>query len=181
MKQLNFSIFPELQTERLKLRKLSIDDADEIHELRSNIEVAALTGRKPAVNMEESIAFIKKIDDLVSQNESIYWAISYKDNPAMIGTICLYNFDLQNESIEVGYELLPQFHNKGLMSEALVCILHYGFKEIEVKTVNAFPSDDNPASIKLLEKTGFKPVDETYYHTHENVPGMLTYIIDTPS
>lgn len=179
MQKPNFQIFPELQTDRLNLRRLSLNDANEMHQLRSNIEVAALTGRKPAESLEESIAFINKIDNLVNENESIYWVITYKDKPTMLGAICLYNFDLPNETIEVGYELLPQFQHKGLMSKALKCILNYGFDTLEVKTITAFPSDDNPPSIKVLEKTGFKLVDQDYYNTHENVPGMLTYIIDS--
>ena len=180
MKQPDFSIFPVLESERLTLRKLLPDDADEIFQLRSDIKIAALTGRVPSASLDDAISFIHKIEKFVDENQSIYWAISFKDAPSLIGTICLWNFDLQNETVEIGYELLPQFQNKGIMAEAIVHILDYGFKTMEVKTITAFPSDDNPRSVKLLEKIGFKLASDSYQNTHENVPGILTFMLSSP-
>jgi ribosomal-protein-alanine N-acetyltransferase len=44
-----------------------------------------------------------------------------------------------------------------------------------VDTITAFPSDENPSSVKLLEKLGFCPAQDHFENTHTNVPGMLTY------
>jgi len=180
MRQPDFSIFPVVETERLKLRKLLLDDAAEIYQLRSDLKIAALTGRTPATSLNDAISFIHKIEKFVDENQSIYWAISFKDAPSLIGTICLWNFDLQNETVEIGYELLPQFQNKGIMAEAIVHILNYGFKTIKVKMITACPSDDNPRSVKLLEKVGFKLASDSYQNTHENVPGLLTFTLSNP-
>lgn len=57
MLQPDFSNFPLLETNRLILRRLSLDDAEEIYHLRSNAEVAALTGKAPFVGVGEAIAY----------------------------------------------------------------------------------------------------------------------------
>ncbi|WP_316812546.1 GNAT family N-acetyltransferase [Pedobacter heparinus] len=175
MNQPDYSTFPTLTTQRLLLRRLSLADTPVIYELRSDPEVAVLTGKKPFTSLDEATAYINKIDNLINNNESIFWAIAYKDSPTMLGGICLWNFDISNETVEIGYELLPQFQSKGIMAEAIACILQYGFDTMGAKTIVAFPSADNPASVKLLEKTGFTLMPRDFKHTHADVPGMLTY------
>lgn len=176
MNQPYFSEFPTLTTHRLLLRKLSLDDAPAIYQLRSDIEVADLTGKKPFTSLDEATSYINKIEGLINHNECIFWAISYKDTTSLAGAICLWNFDIPNETVEIGYELLPQFQNKGIMAEAINRVIAYGFDMMGVKTIVAFPSGNNPGSVKLLEKAGFKLMPGDFQHTHTDVPGMLTYI-----
>lgn len=177
MKQPDFSTFPVLETDRLVLRRLSLEDAPVIYQLRSDVEVAALTGKAPFLHINEAVAYINKIDNLINNDESIYWVASYKGDNAMIGAACLWNFDIQNETVELGYELLPEFQGKGIMVEIITCILRYAFEVMGIKTIVACPSSDNPPSVKLLEKMGFEIVQSDYQNTHVGVPGMLTYIL----
>nr|WP_315417986.1 GNAT family N-acetyltransferase [uncultured Pedobacter sp.] len=176
MKQLDFSTFPVLETDRLILRRLSLEDAPEIYQLRSDVEVAVLTGKAPFLNINEAIAYINKIDNLINKNESIYWVASYKANTTMIGAACLWNFDIQNDTVELGYELLPEFQGRGIMAEIITRVLQYAFEVMVIKTIVAFPSSDNPPSVKLLEKFGFELAPDHLKNTHVNVPGVLTYI-----
>lgn len=177
MKQLDFSTFPVLETSRLILRRLLLQDAPEIYQLRSDVKVAALTGKAPFLHIDEAIAYINKIDNLINKDESIYWVASYKDHTAMIGAACLWNFDTQNGTVEMGYELLPEFQGKGIMVEIITRILQYAFEVMGIKTIVACPSIDNPPSVKLLEKMGFEIAQSGYQNTHTDVPGMLTYIL----
>lgn len=163
------------------LRKLWLNDAPVIYQLRSDIEVAGLTGKKPFTSLDEATTYLKKIENLINNNECIFWGVSYKDSSALIGAICLWNFDIPAETVEIGYELLPEFQNKGIMAEVVACIVEYGFDTMGVKTIVAFPSGENPASVKLLEKAGFKLAPGNYNHTHADVEAMLTYIISIPA
>jgi [ribosomal protein S5]-alanine N-acetyltransferase len=176
MKQLDFSTFPVLETDRLVLRRLSLEDAPVIYQLRSDVEVAALTGKTPFVHINEAVAYINKIDSLINNDESIYWVASYKGDNAMIGAVCLWNFDIQNETVELGYELLPEFQGKGIMVEIITRVLPYAFEVMGVKTIVAFPSSDNPPSVKLLEKLGFELAPGHFKNTHVDFPGLLTFI-----
>jgi len=103
MEQLDFSNFPVLETDRLILRRLSLEDAPVIYQLRSDVEVAALTGKAPFIHIDEAIAYINKIDHLINNDESIYWVVSYKGDKVMIGAACLWNFDNKNGTVELGY------------------------------------------------------------------------------
>lgn len=178
MKAPDFSKFPALETERLVLRKLALSDAPEIYRLRSDLEVAVLTGIVPALSIDDAIAHINKIEKLTFKNVSMYWAISYKGDPALIGTICLWNFDIPNETVEIGYELLPEFRGKGIAAEAIKNVTSFGFGKIGAKSITAFPSVDNAASVRLLEKLGFKPADNDYQNEHTNVAGLLTLVLN---
>ncbi|MBT2623477.1 MULTISPECIES: GNAT family N-acetyltransferase [Chryseobacterium] len=173
----NFSIFPALETERLNLRRLSLEDAQAIYELRSDHEVAKLTGREPANSISDATAYIQKIENLFNENSCIFWAISYKDQSALIGALCFWNFDLSNKSVEIGYELLPEFQKMGIMGEGLRAIINFGFENMGAETITAFPSAHNPSSVNILEKLNFKMVHDTFQHTHENIEGMLTYVL----
>ena len=54
---LNFNPFPELKMERLQLRKMTLDDADEIFFLRSDPGVMRYIDRIPAKNVEDAIDY----------------------------------------------------------------------------------------------------------------------------
>ncbi len=145
-----------------------MNDAEEIYQLRSNAEVAALTGKAPFEDVGEAIAYIDKIDNLINKNECIFWAVSRREEPALIGAICLWNFDIPNGTVEIGYELLKGFQGKGIMGEVIVQILKYAFDVMGVETM------------RLLEKLGFGRAPGHFKNTHINVPGMLTYISSRP-
>lgn len=55
----------------------------------------------------------------------------------------------------MGYELLPQFHHLGIMSEAVGFIINHGFKVLNLERIEAFTSRNNQNSIKLLSKFNF--------------------------
>jgi len=60
MKQLDFSTFPVLETDRLVLRRLSLEDAPVIYQLCSDVDVAALTGKAPFLHINEAIQTLIK-------------------------------------------------------------------------------------------------------------------------
>lgn len=151
----DFSPFPIFQTERIILRKLSLDDVEEILFLRSDEAVNKYLDRPKAHDIDEAIAFINKVNVGVANDNWLYWAICFIDNPKLIGTICIWNLnDLENKA-EVGYELHPDFHGKGIASEALSKIIEFGFDVVQLNKIEAYTHKENMASMKLLEKFGF--------------------------
>ncbi|ATP58694.1 GNAT family N-acetyltransferase [Pedobacter ginsengisoli] len=181
MKNPDFSTFPIIKTPRLILRELSAQDALPIHALRSDPKIATLTGRVPSTGIEDAMAHIYKIRKLIESNASAYWAISLPDNPSLIGTICLWNLDIENEVAEIGYELLTEFQGKGFMREAVNAVTKYAFEEMEVKTITAFPAANNIPSVKVLKMTGFKRDSKSYQNVHEDsVDDVITFSLSVP-
>jgi [ribosomal protein S5]-alanine N-acetyltransferase len=159
MQPLNLTPFPELITGRLMLKQLELSDDTAIFTLRSDEKVNQFLYREKAKTIKDAQDFILKINKSIANNESIYWAIKLKENNELIGTICFWNIELKESIVEIGYELLVDYQGKGLMQEALLAAINYGFK-IGFKTINACPSAANLPSIKLLERNNFKLIGE---------------------
>ncbi len=156
MSKLNFTPFPILTTERLILRCLEVSDDQQLFKLRSNKRVNKYVVRTIQKNIKEIRAFISKINNGINNNEWIYWVITLKESPKLIGTICLWNFSEEKSVAELGYELDPAFQRKGIMSEALKKIIEFGFQEIELDAIEAYTHKNNNNSTKLLQKYNFK-------------------------
>jgi ribosomal-protein-alanine N-acetyltransferase len=152
---INLSPFPKLTTERLVLRKLSDKDSDEIFFLRSNDQVNTYIDRDKAEIIQDAKDFIKKIENTLQNKTGVYWAITLNTNDRLIGSICYYNFDLENNIAEIGYELNPSYHGRGIMLETIKKVIDYGFDVMQLNAITALPRIDNESSIKLLKRTGF--------------------------
>jgi len=152
----NFTPFPKIVTDRLILRQTTRDDCPEILFLRSNKQVNQFIKRQTPKNLEDAEAFLDKISKGIENNEIIYWGISLKYKTRLIGSICLWNFAAETKKAEVGYDLNPEFQNLGFMSEALKAVSDYGFKSLQLNTIEAFTHFENKNSIKLLEKNNFE-------------------------
>jgi len=149
-----FTPFPILKTDRLILRQLVNTDDNEIFALRSDDNVNRYLDRQPSKSIEDAKSFIQTITENVKKNNSIYWAISL--NGKLIGTICLFEFADDNIKAEIGYELLPGCHGKGLMQEAVSKVLEFGFQHIGLNSIEAYTHSENQNSTRLLEKLNFK-------------------------
>ncbi|WP_088042851.1 GNAT family N-acetyltransferase [Bacillus sp. EAC] len=156
MKDYIFSPFPKLLTDRLVLRQMNSDDIHEIFALRSDKLVSELINRPIAKDVKEALDYIQMINEGISRNDWVLWAITLHDSNQLIGTICLWNFSTELEKGEVGYELSPTFQGKGIMQEALSAVLNYGFENLKLLAIEGIVSSNNLNSIRILEKNYFK-------------------------
>ncbi len=155
---MDFQPFPEIKSTRLFLRKIQASDSKAILYLRSDKTINKFIERpenRKTKNISDAIKFINQLDDYSTQEIAITWGITLKNNPEVIGTICLWNFSKNNKTAEVGYNLNPTYQKKGIMSEALKMIIDYGFKELKLHKIEAFTHTENERSKKLLENNGF--------------------------
>jgi ribosomal-protein-alanine N-acetyltransferase len=148
--------FQTLSSNRLILRKLALDDAREIFNLRSSEQVNQYLDRTPATNEHDAVEFINKIIGLTDRNEGFYWAICLKENPRLVGTICLFDFTPEMDIAEIGFELHPFYQHRGIMHEALSTVVTFSLQTLKLKCITAFPVAENMGSIKLLERNGFR-------------------------
>lgn len=144
-----------IATDRLLLRPITEYDSQNIFEIRSNIEINRFVKRNSPKNSFEALDFILNIKKKEANKEILFFGISEKENPKLIGTVCLWKFSEDRKKAELGYELLPQFHGKGIMSEAVSAILAFGFNDLKLNQIDAFTNGENVNSQKLLKKKGF--------------------------
>jgi len=150
-----FEAFPVLETSRLHLRSLEKKNAEQVLFLRSDKEVNEYIKRQTPSNIDDALAFIDKIERAYKNKESVSWIITLKDDSLMIGSICLWNFSSDRKTAEVGYDLNPLHQNKGIMTEAIQTILHFGFERLSLDTIKAYTHYANESSKRLLVKNGF--------------------------
>ena len=155
MSNINFTAFPNLTTERLTLRQLSINDQQDIFALRSDPEINKYLDRQPSKTIEDAIDFINTITDNIKNNNSIYWVITLTKTKTFVGTFCLFNFSNEKNSCEIGYELMTKFQGQGIMKEAMELVIDYVFQTLKFQNIVAFTHHNNQSSTKLLTKFNF--------------------------
>lgn len=158
MLELNFEPFPVLTTERLILRRISMEDAEELFMLRTNKEVMKYIGRPIPKAVEDVHELINNMND---NTVRIQWAIALKEKNKFIGTIGYHRIEKENYRAEVGYMIQYDYWNSGITSEALTRVLDFGFNEMNLHSIEANINPANDISRKVLKKFGF--IKEGYF------------------
>ena len=171
MLEFNFTPFPNLETHRLNLRRLTSTDVNEVLALRSNPEIMKFIPRPLITTQEEALEFIITMDTTIDSNTVINWAITTKENDKVIGMIGYYRMKPENYRAEVGYLLATEHHGKGIISEALQRVVQFGFEEMGLNSIEAVIDPENIASEKVLLKTNFEK--EAYFKEHQFFDGIF--------
>lgn len=171
MLEINFTPFRNLETERLLLRRVVIEDVNEIFALRSDQKVMKYIPRPLVKTTEDALAHIALIDEKIDSNEGINWAITVKDNPKLIGIIGHYRIKSEHFRAEIGYMLLPEYQGKGIISEAIKEVVKYGFEVMKLHSIEAVIDPQNFASERVLQKNGF--VKEAHLKENEYFEGRF--------
>lgn len=145
----------KLQTKRLSLKEINESHVEDILKIRSNEIINRFVQRNSPKNNYDALQFILTIKERTKNNKTYYWGISLKDQPRLIGTICLWNFSEDRKVAEVGYELLPEYHRRGMMSEALAAVLDFALHKLHLNEIVAMTHQDNESSKPLLLKHHF--------------------------
>jgi len=166
--------FPNLNTPRLHLRSLSLEDEAALFAMRTDPKINAYLDRPTARNQQEVRVFIKHILSGLERKKWLYWALTERPSTSLIGTICLWNFSKALRRAELGFELMPTFQKKGLMTEAVEAVLQYGFEQLELDCVQAVTHAQNQSSLALLERFRF---EYRGFSTDEQGQQDLQYVV----
>ena len=141
----------QIQTLRLTLGEIRDCDFDAMMSVLKN-DVVAATYRIPDLDTREAELELFEYLRNISQREDRYLFGIFLDGK-LIGLI--NDCEINDECIEMGYALHPDYHNQGYTTEAFAAVikslLSKGFTEI---IAGAF--EDNIASIRVMEKCGMK-------------------------
>ena len=95
----------------------------------------------------------------------------------IIGRGNIKNISVQNKSATVGYRVASRFTGKGVATYCLTCLIENAATELGVTNLEAKVLDNNPASIAVLSKFHFEPVEyiEDFIVLNEQVFGCTIY------
>jgi len=162
-----------LETNRLSLRRLSIDDADFILKLLNEPSFIHNIGDRGVRTIEEARAYI--LNGPVASYEKYgfgLWLVEAKHSGARVGICGLLKREVL-EDIDIGYALVPEFWSRGYALESASAVLSYAREELRLKRVVAVVNPDNQSSIRLLEKIGFE--FESMVRLSEDAPEIKLY------
>ena len=143
-----------ITTERLKVRPLTRADAQEFFSYRSLPEVGLFQSWQPA-KMNEVQAFLAKNESASLDTLDAWYqlAICLPDGQ-LIGDIGLHT--LEHRQLEIGYTLSPMFQGMGYAAEAVRAVVREAFTVWNKHRITASVDPENHASIRLLERLGFR-------------------------
>ena len=145
-----------LETPRLELRRFSAEDAAFILELLNDPSFLRYIGDKGVRNTADACEYIRSGPEASYERFGFgLYLVALKESGEKIGMCGLLKRETL-EDVDVGFAFLPCFWAKGYAIESASAVLAHARDDFGLDRVVAITSPDNVASIKLLEKLGFR-------------------------
>lgn len=154
-----------LDTARMRLRELTLDDAAFIIELLNTPGWMRFIGDRNVHSQSQAITYLKEgpLKSYKNHGFGLYLA-EEKDSAKAIGMCGLLKRDTL-EHPDIGFAFLPEYTGKGYALEAAQATLQFANEQLQIPTVAAITKADNERSIGLLNKIGLR------YKRRIRVPG----------
>lgn len=158
-KQLETSVC--LSTARLVLRRWREDDAVALYKYASHPDVGPIAGWPPHTSVEHSREIIRTV---FAAPET--YAVVLKETGEPVGSVGIMFADgmhsaaMKAGEAEIGYWIGVPYWGQGLIPEAVDCLLHRCFADLNLSAVWCGYYDGNRQSRRVMEKCGFK-----FHHT----------------
>jgi ribosomal-protein-alanine N-acetyltransferase len=148
-----FATFPHIETERLELREVTLEHAEDLFRIRSQPD-GARYGPDPWKDQRQAEKVIRQWHKWFLDKEDIPWGIFLRGRNRLIGHL-KYAYMRQYLGM-LGYHLDMEHWNKGIMTEALRAVIKYLYTQTDAYRLQATVHKDHDVSIRLLEKVGFR-------------------------
>ena len=144
-----------LQTPRLLLRPLRLDDADALLAIFSDPQVMRYWSTPPWTSSEQALAMVHRDLDGMAKGEHIRLGLQQLDDQVLIGHCTLFSWTPQSRRAELGYGMARASWGHGFMDEALRALLSWGFTTLDLNRVEADIDPRNLGSERSLLRLGF--------------------------
>lgn len=143
-----------LETERLILRKFTLDDVEAVFKnWGSDLNVTKYVSFAPHKKIEETKEIISMwISEYADDNFN--WIVELKETHEVVGNISVNEKSRKHNNCEIGYVYGSKFWGNGYATEALRKVLEYLLVDCDFHLVEARHYESNPASGKVMEKAG---------------------------
>ncbi len=156
-----------IETERLHLRELHVGDAAHFYALNSNPNVLKYTGDTAFESITEAEHFLRNYHEY-EINGYGRWAVLDKFSGEFLGW-CGLKYVAEVDETDIGFRFFENHWNKGLATESAKACLHYGFEQLNLKSIIGRAMAENRASIKVLEKLGMHFETEFDFERHRGL------------
>jgi len=146
----------EIETDRLRLKRFVEGDAAFIVSLLNQPSFLRFIGDKGVRTLEDAQSYIRNgpIKSYQEHGFGLY-LVELKSKQLPIGMCGLLKRD-SLPNVDLGFAFLPEFWREGYAHEAASAVLAHAQNDLGLERILAIANPDNDASIRLLEKLGFK-------------------------
>ncbi|HEY2906713.1 MAG TPA: GNAT family N-acetyltransferase [Vicinamibacterales bacterium] len=145
----------EIETGRLRLRRLSVADAPFILELLNDPSFLRFIGDKGVRTLDDARKYIgTQIASYERFGFGLYLT-ERKDDGAPIGICGLVKRDSLDD-VDVGFAFAPAFWSQGYAAESAAAVIAHATGILKLPRVVAITNPDNTASMNLLNKIGLR-------------------------
>ena len=165
-----------MQTQRLILRRLTLEDASFIHALVNDPDWLRFIGDRAVRTVKDAMAYLHKGPLAMYETYGFgLYAVVRKRDGAVMGLTGLIKRDTLPD-IDLGFAFLPAYRGMGYAREAATAVLAEAREAFGLRRILAITSLDNQRSMKLLESLGFR--FESVIRQTPDDPGTRLYAID---
>jgi [ribosomal protein S5]-alanine N-acetyltransferase len=147
-------------TQRLRLREYSPEDAAAIWQLNSDAGIMRFAHQKPMASLDEALAQIAVFQQQYAENGYGRWAVILKETEEHVGYCGLKyrkaEADPSRDFTDIGYRFERKHWKSGFATEAARACIEYGFEKLGLQRIVGCAPVENKQSIRVLERIGLK-------------------------
>jgi ribosomal-protein-alanine N-acetyltransferase len=147
---------PVLETPRLILRKLRMEDAEDMFEYARDEELAKNGLWLPFETLQDSIDDVEETLEGYATGMLMDWAVEHRADHKMIGRLGLHSYHPRDMRADLGYAYNRTYWGQGYGTEAAQAVLKFGFVTLKLNRLSASVLPDNIGSIRVLTKIGMQ-------------------------
>lgn len=142
---------PTIETERLRLRTMVIDDVPSLKEWMPDKDIYTYWGKGPSKSEKNPELLFEHAE---RETKSFHLGIALKEDDKVIGDIWVYLIE-NDRMASVAIRISRKYQGKGLGTEALKAMTEFCFKETELQRLYSPVDVRNEASCRMLDKCGY--------------------------
>lgn len=147
----------QIETERLLLRRFTLNDADDMfRNICSDSRVNRFLTWQAHTAVDETASLLGSFVERYKSDSRYCWAIVEKKSGQVIGTIAAPTIKELTKTVEVTYALAFSHWGNGITAEALKAVISFLFEKVGVNRIEAGHDINNPNSGKVMTKAGMR-------------------------
>lgn len=143
-----------LETPRLILRRMILEDVPDVFAYASDSEVARYTTWEAHATVEDSRRFVEWVLEQYATVQVAPWGVVHKGERKLIGTCGFVTWFPRHARAEVAYAIGRRYWNQGLTTDALREVIRFGFERMGLNRIEARCMPENVASERVMQKVG---------------------------
>lgn len=147
---------PRLETERLILRRYTLEDVNDYFDFASDVEVTKFLRWGPHPNKEYTLEYFKDVIEEYSTGKDSPWGLEHKTGKKLIGSIHIMQLDTYHKKAQIGFVINREYWHRGYITEALNKVFEYCFSTLQLNRIEALCIAENHVAIRVVEKVGMK-------------------------